>query len=101
MKIAVATEQQDVNAEISRNFGRSAYFLIFDADGNLLDMISNAPPSHARGAGHRAAKILKDLGVTHVIAGHFGPEAEADLGDAGIEIFKHAGRANNAVRELH
>ena len=100
MKIAVATNQEDVNAQISPKFGRAAYFLIFDADDHLLNVISNSPSPEAHGVGHRAAQSLIDAGVTHVIAGHIGPEAESDLGAAGIEIFEHKGRAIDAVREL-
>jgi predicted Fe-Mo cluster-binding NifX family protein len=45
--------------------------------------------------------MLVDAGVTHVIAGHFGTQAAADLAAAGIEMFAHEGRAVDAVRELH
>jgi predicted Fe-Mo cluster-binding NifX family protein len=101
MKIAVATSQEDANSPISPKFGRAAYFLIFDGDAHLLDVIANAPPPEARGVGHRAADMLVDAGVTHVIAGHFGTQAAADLAAAGIEMFAHEGRAVDAVRELH
>jgi len=100
MKIAVATDQEDINAPISPHFGRASYFLIFDADGHLLEAISNAPPLEAHGAGHRAARSLADAGITHVIAGHIGPKAEADLAAAGIEMFEHEGRAIDTVHEL-
>ena len=100
MKIAVATSQEDINSPVSPKFGRAKYFLIFDGDGHLLEVISNAPPGDARGVGHRAAQTLVDLGVTHVIAGHIGFEAAADLSQAGIEVFEHKGRAIDAVHEV-
>lgn len=100
MKIAVATNAEDINAQINPHFGRAPYFLVFDADGRLLEVISNAPPLEAHGAGHRAARSLVDAGITHVIAGHIGPKAEADLVAAGVKIFEHEGRAIDAVREL-
>jgi predicted Fe-Mo cluster-binding NifX family protein len=87
MKIIVTAVRPLLDAEIDPRFGRSAYFLIVDAD--TLEWRSEANPavSAAGGAGTNAAQFAATQRADAVVSGEFGPKAADALKAAGIAMY--------------
>jgi predicted Fe-Mo cluster-binding NifX family protein len=83
-------------------FGRAAYILIADDQGNLIEAIDNSENINAmRGAGIQAAKTIADKGAQTLLTGHCGPNAVKTLKAAGISIgVDQSGTGKDAIDRL-
>ncbi len=86
MKIAVSSQGGSMSALVSEQFGRCAYFLIIDTETMKFEPVSNDAASMTGGAGPAAVKTIAQKGVKAILTGKVGPNAEAALKGAGIEI---------------
>ena len=86
MKIAVSATGGSMNARVSEQFGRCAYFLIVDSDTMKFEPISNPGLGMTGGAGPASASKISALGAKVVLTGEVGPNARAALDSAGITI---------------
>lgn len=100
MKIAIASDTADVNADVSIHGARAAFFLIFDDSGNLDQKLENPFASIERGAGPRVASFLADNGVDEIVAGDFGSRFEIHLEDLGIKIRCDTGNISNVIKQM-
>ena len=91
MKIAFPTEgHRKLSDKIATTFSRAITFTIVTVeDGKTKDstVIENQAASHEKGAGPLAVNILKDNGVTILIAGDVGPGASTILDTLGIKVY--------------
>jgi predicted Fe-Mo cluster-binding NifX family protein len=97
MKIAVAALRKDENSEVSPRSGRSKFYLIFDGNGNLLEVISNPFSRGGGGAGFGVAKMLADKNVDIVIGSQIGEHMEEALKIRGVKYYEMTGSAEDAV----
>ncbi|MEA3386652.1 MAG: NifB/NifX family molybdenum-iron cluster-binding protein [Thermodesulfobacteriota bacterium] len=72
MKIAVASEKNDIKAEVYPTAGRAPYYLIFE-DKKLIKSIKNPFAIGGGGAGYGVIQMLSNENVDLVISGNFGP----------------------------
>jgi predicted Fe-Mo cluster-binding NifX family protein len=86
MKIAVSATGGSMNAGVSEEFGRCAYFLIVDSDTMRFEPISNPGIGMAGGAGPASAREISARGAKVVLTGKVGPKARAALDSACITI---------------
>jgi predicted Fe-Mo cluster-binding NifX family protein len=84
MKIAVSATGGSMNAKISEEFGRCAYFLIVDSDTMRFEPISNPGLGMTGGAGPASASRISAVGAKVVLTGKVGPNARVALDSAGI-----------------
>ena len=90
MKIAVSASADNMDAMVDPRFGRCAYFIIVETEGNDVkssEAIENTGTQAMRGAGITAAQIVTNKGVEAVITGNIGPNAFGVLSQSGIKIF--------------
>jgi len=99
LKIAVASEGEEIASEISKVAARAPYFLFFDKQNNLLETIKNPYNNASGGAGPKAADFLAEKNVTLVIAGQFGRKMLKTLHSHEIKNVEFQGRAIDAVKE--
>jgi len=71
VKIAIASNGKDENAQISKVSGRAPYFLIFE-NGKLTKTIKNPFRIGGGGAGFAVADMLSDEKVKMIVSGQFG-----------------------------
>ncbi len=71
MKIAIASEGDNIDSEISLKGGRAPYYIIFN-DKDLVEVIKNPFASGSGGAGFSVAFMLAEKEVKKVIAGKLG-----------------------------
>jgi predicted DNA-binding protein (UPF0251 family)/predicted Fe-Mo cluster-binding NifX family protein len=82
--LAVAVNEEDVSAGISRVFGRAQAFAIVGSSG-YIHYEENPGRRSKRDAAEKAVGILQAYKISRVVAGRFGPEALELLGSAGIQ----------------
>ena len=71
VKVAIASEGDSVNSQVSAIGGRAPYYLLFE-DGEQVKSIKNPFQSGGGGAGFAMASMLEDEGVGFAISQHFG-----------------------------
>lgn len=98
MKVAVSTQDNDLDALVDPRFGRAAWFIVVDSenlDWTALDNRENA----GGGAGVQAGTLVADQSVQAVITGNVGPNAHKVLAAAGVAVY-HAGNGVTARQAL-
>jgi predicted Fe-Mo cluster-binding NifX family protein len=100
MKIAVAALSKEENSTVSPRSGRSKFYLIFDDNGNLLEVISNPFSRGGGGAGFGVAKMLADKKVDIVIGSQIGEHMEEALKIRGLKYYEMTGSAKDAVTRI-
>ena len=94
MKIAVSATAGSMDAMVDMRFGRCAYFVIVEVEGNEIkshEVIQNPSVTAMRGAGIQAAQIIANKGVEVLITGNIGPNAFNVLSSIGIKIVAGVG----------
>jgi len=85
-KIAVSATGGSMNAQVSEQFGRCAYFLIVDSETMRFEAISNPGIGMVGGAGPESARAITTHGAKVVLTGKAGQNAKAALDSAGIIV---------------
>lgn len=85
MKIAVSATGGSMNAKVSDQFGRCAYFVIVDSINMKFEPVSNPGIGMMGGAGPEAARLISSRGANIVLTGGVGPNAERALQAAEIQ----------------
>lgn len=83
MKIAVAAEGPQPEAEVSQRGGRAPYYLIFE-DGQLSETVKNPFAAGSGGAGFSVAYMMAEKEVGLVLAGRLGGNMVEALESKGI-----------------
>jgi predicted Fe-Mo cluster-binding NifX family protein len=99
VKIAITSLGKDLDSEIDPRFGRAAYILIVDLDGNEVEVIDNSENVNAfKGAGIQAAAMLSKSGAEVLLTGYCGPNAFKTLRAAGVKVVNDvSGTVKDAV----
>jgi len=97
MKVAVSSNEKNLDAQLDPRFGRCAYFLVVNPDDMSFEAFNNQSAAQGGGAGIQVAQFLASQGVAAVITGNCGPNAVQTLSAAGIELF---GGQSGMVREV-
>lgn len=95
MKVAIAYK----DGEIFQHFGHCETFAIYDYYGDTTAQCSKVLVDSSDRHGHQAmVELMRDQGVTAVMAGNMGGEAQAALLSMGIvPVFGYSGDADTAA----
>jgi len=89
MLIAVTTDTPVLNSLISQNFGRCAFFILFDEDKNSTEIIQNPyAKMMGVGAGIQLARLLIDKKADLVITNRMGAGPFRLLLSANVEVYQ-------------
>ena len=91
MKIAIASEGESEDSEVSLRGGRAPYYLIYEK-GKLVEKVKNPFAVGGGGAGWSTAYMLAEKKVDKVIAGRFGSNMEFALKEKGIKFEEISGK---------
>jgi len=86
MKIAITSMGGSLEAQVSEQFGRCPYFVIYDTESKSFAAISNLGEQMQSAAGPKAAETIIAQGAEVLLTGHVGDKAEAVLIKANIKI---------------
>jgi predicted Fe-Mo cluster-binding NifX family protein len=98
-RIAVAAEGKESSSMVSSVAARSPWYLIFDKNGNILEVVEN-PYKASRGS--TAAPVLSFLsekGVTTIVAGAFGEKMIQGMATRGMRHLEFRGSAMEASKK--
>lgn len=91
MKIAIASENNNINSKVDDRFGRSEYFAIIDIKNNSIEnikFIENKCKDDVSGAGQKIVKCLFENSVDVVIVPEIGPKAKIALREFQLKALK-------------
>ena len=100
MKIAIAATSADINAMVDMHAARAACYLLFDDQGELLEVLANPYSEVTRGAAPKVTQLLVENGVALLAAGEFGPKFEAELEMNNIRHIQKSGVVVDLIREI-
>lgn len=72
MIIAIATNENHLNAIVDPHFGRCDWYCLFDTETRESSFIENPARNHQEKAGCDAANLLLGKNISMAIAGRFG-----------------------------
>jgi len=96
--IAVAANGDAVSASVDNQPGRSAFFLLFDRQGALVEAAKN-PYKDSGNAGIPALDLLAGKGIKVLVAESFGPKIVEIMKDKGMRPREFKGSAQDAVKK--
>ena len=100
MNIAIAATSPEADAQVNQRGARAPYYLFFDTETGMSEVLSNPVAEGGRSAGLQAADFLISKGADKVIAGDFGPRFSAELDNAGIVYVEKTGTISAILSEL-
>lgn len=100
MKIAIASETPDPATQIAMHAARAPYYLIYNDNRTLLAAIKNPYADIERGAAPKAAQLLKQAGVTELIAGEFGNRFVDELEACHIRAVTGSGQIAGIIQNV-
>ena len=83
MKIAIASQGEELSSNVDPRFGRAPYILIFDTNTQKIEVLDNRESSEAvGGAGVKTAESIVEKEAEYIVSLNFGPKA--------LQVFKAA-----------
>ena len=104
MKVAISTQNNDLDSLVDPRFGRAAWFIIVDSESGQWTAVDNHGNADASGgAGVQAVTAVVDQGVEAVVTGNVGPNAHKVLAAAGVKIYQTGNgvSAREALRSMN
>ena len=95
----LAFAEKSAEAAVSDKAGIAPYLLIFDGKGKMTEAIAN-PYKDKEGAGRLVAELLKNKGVTIVVAEELGGQIAEVMKSKGIKAVSFKGSAVEAVKNV-
>lgn len=86
MKIAITSENNQMDSKIDARFGRCPFFAIYDTESKKLEFHANPAKESTEGAGPAAVQFIAKHGVNKIIAGEFGNKIHSLLQGLNIEM---------------
>ncbi len=91
MKVAVASQGDNLDAQMDSRFGRCAYFVVVDTDTMEFEAIENTAAQQSSGAGSAAAQMVGETSAEAIVGTNYGPNAAQALQAGGIIMLQAAG----------
>jgi predicted Fe-Mo cluster-binding NifX family protein len=88
MIISIPIDEKSINSNISDNFGRANFFLIYNDEAKEYDFFKNTAVNSQGGAGIEAAQILVDKNINILITPRCGNNAAKVLESGDVDIYK-------------
>jgi predicted Fe-Mo cluster-binding NifX family protein len=98
--IAVASDGKVGMGDVGSVAARSHYFLIFDDQENLIEVLENPHRETGGGAGPLVANLMAERGVSTLVAQNFGINIKASLDEKDVSYFEFSGQVGDAVKSV-
>jgi predicted Fe-Mo cluster-binding NifX family protein len=99
MKICIPTEtDQGVNAKTFGHFGSAPYFVIYDTEKKVCEVLANGNQHHSHGM-CQPLQALANCKIDSVVCQGMGARAVQKLNDGGVRVYRaSAGTVEEIVR---
>ncbi len=99
MKIFIAADGKDLDANIAGRFARCEVLMGYDTDKDeIIEAVDNPYKDGMGGVGVKVSNYIAEKGYEAAIGPHTGPNATNALKEAGIEVFNFQGKIRDAVK---
>jgi len=98
MKVAISSNNNNLESEMDSHFGRCGFFAIYDSLDKSTTFVENTAASLAEGAGPAALRLLIALGVNKVVSGNFGVKIKTLSSDLNVQLIVM--REGQTIRNL-
>ncbi len=88
LKIAVPSDDKNMDSAVCLSFGRAPYFVFYDTDTKKVEYVENDAAAKRGGAGIRAAQMVADSGADVIITPRCGENAEEVLRESNVAVYK-------------
>lgn len=88
MRISIPVEDNKMEADVCKSFGRAPYFLIYDTDNKESIFLANSATKTVSGTGIKAAQIIVDNEASALLTPRCGEKAADVLKAAGVKLYK-------------
>ncbi len=96
----VASDGNTINASISSEASRCAYYVFLDSQYKVLEIVQNPHKDVHGGASSKLLAMLKEKKVSHMIAANFGDKLIGYLESNHIKHTIQKGNINSAIQSL-
>jgi predicted Fe-Mo cluster-binding NifX family protein len=102
MKIAVASQGQNLESMVDTRFARANCFIIYDTESDSFEVVENIQNIQAaHGAGVQASQKIIEQKPDYALAGNFGPRAFMVLREANIKLVTWSdGTVAEAIKQI-
>lgn len=84
MLILIGSDGNNLESRVSKRFGHSNFFIVYDTDNKSFEVFENTELGNHR---HENLKLFVDKGVEAVIVGNIGPHAFDFLKSFNLKIY--------------
>lgn len=102
MRICIPIMENDgLKSEVNAHFGSAPYFLIYDNEKGVFEVINNSDSQHMHGMCH-PLKALDNKGIDAVVCGGMGARAVQKLNEGGIKAYRaNAGMVEEIIKRYN
>ncbi len=103
MKIAITSDEKDINGNVSEVFGRCKYFVIVNVEDKEITSfgaVENINAQKLGSAGVSAAQAVLDKKVDVVITGNVGPRALDVFKQFKVDVYISKGKIKEVVKQF-
>jgi len=86
MKIAITSAGNTLESKVDSRFGRCAYFVIYDTEYHLIEILPNPNREHTDGSGPSSVQFLASKGIKKVVSGEFGAKVKSIFDSLKIQL---------------
>ena len=98
--IAIASDGDNLNSNISSQASRCNYYIFIDENGNTLKILQNLNKDIKGGASSKLIDLLNNEKVSHFIASSFGDKLIKSLDSNNIKYTAHQGSINTFIKQV-
>ncbi len=102
MRVAIASTGNTLESNISQQFGRCEYFVIYDTESKAIEFIPNPNKDLAEGSGQASVQMVASRNVNKIISGDFGIKIKPLLDSFKIQmiVLKESKKKINDIIEM-
>ena len=97
--IAIASDGDNLNSNISSKASRCNYYVFIDKNGKALEVLQNAHKDIKGGASSKLVEMLNRKKVSHLIASSFGEKLILSLDSNNIKYTVFRGNINTFIEQ--
>ena len=86
MKVAITSTGNTLESTIDQQFGRCAYFVIYDNESKAMEFIPNPNKTSEEDAGTASVHLVASRKVNKIISGDFGMKIKSLLDSLKIQM---------------
>ncbi|MCD6432500.1 MAG: hypothetical protein J7L21_00520 [Sulfurimonas sp.] len=97
--IAIASDGNNLNSNISSQASRCNYYIFIDKNGNIIEILQNFNKDIKGRASSKLIDMLNNKQISHFIASNFGDKLIMSLNSNNIKYTTYKGTVNSFIKQ--